>query len=81
MNTVAEYLDRVRQLIQGVPSAQAERYEEHLLSATRGNLRTRLRFSDNAPLEISEAYILAGGELHWLSYRYHYFSTEMQSHG
>jgi hypothetical protein len=64
MNTVEEYFDRVRQRIQDVPGAQAERYEEYLLSATRGNLRIRLRFSDDALLEISEAFILAGGELH-----------------
>ena len=51
---------------------QTERYEEHLLSAARGNLRIRLRFSDNALLEISEAFILVGGELRRLSYRYHY---------
>jgi hypothetical protein len=72
MNTVEEYFDQVRKLIQGTINARIERYEEHILSATRGNLRIRLRFSDNALLEISEAFILAGGELHWLSYRYHY---------
>lgn len=72
MNTVEEYVDRVRQLIQGLPETQAEQYEEHLLSATRGNLRIRLRFSDNALLEMSEAFVLVEGELHWLSYRYHY---------
>jgi Family of unknown function (DUF6516) len=72
MNTVEEYFDRVRQLFQNISDAQTERYEEHLLSATRGNLRIRLRFSDKALLEISEAIVLVGGELHWLSYRYHY---------
>lgn len=72
MNTVEEYFDQARRLIQGVLNARIERYEEHLLSTTRGNLRVRLRFFDNALLEISEAFILASGELHWLSYRYHY---------
>jgi len=72
MNTVEEYFDRVRQLVQSVPGVQAERYEEHILSATRGNLRIRLRFSDKALLEISEAFVLVGRELRWLSYRYHY---------
>jgi len=47
MNTVEEYFDRVCQLVQNLPDAQTERYEEHILSATRGNLRIRLRFSDN----------------------------------
>jgi len=72
MTTVEEYFDRVRQLFENIADAQAERYEEHLLSAMRGNLRIRLRFSDNALLEISEAIVLVSGELHWLSYRYHY---------
>ena len=61
MNTVEEYFDRVRQLFENIADAQAERYEEHLLSAMRGNLRIRLRFSDNALLEISEAFVLVGG--------------------
>jgi len=72
MNTVEEYFDRVRQLFQNISDAQAERYEEHILSATRGNLRIRLRFSDKALLEISEAIVLVDRELRWLSYRYHY---------
>ena len=53
MNTVEEYFDHVRRLVQNLPDAQAERYEEHILTITRGNLRIRLRFSDNALLEIS----------------------------
>lgn len=72
MNTVEEYFDHVRQLVQNVSDAQAERYEEHLLSATRGNLRIWLRFFDNALLEISEAIVFVGEEPGWLSYRYHY---------
>jgi hypothetical protein len=72
MNTVEEYFDQVRQLVQNLQDTQTERYEEHLLSATRGNLRIRPRFSDNALLEISEAFILVSGELRRLSYRYHY---------
>ena len=61
MNTVEEYFDHVCRLAQSLPDAQAERYEEHSLTATRGNLRVRLRFSDNALLEISEAFVLVGG--------------------
>ena len=44
------------------------------MSATRGNLRIRLRFGDQSLLEISEAIVLVGEEPHWLSYRYHYQS-------
>jgi len=72
MKSIGEYFTRVRQLIQGVPEASAERYEEQILSATRGNLRIRLRFTNQALLEISEAIILVAEEPLWLSYRYHY---------
>lgn len=74
MRTIDEYFTRVRELVQGVADAQAERYEEQLLSATRGNLRIRLHFTDQSLLEISEAIALIGEEPHWLSYRYHYQS-------
>lgn len=72
MSTVEEYFAAVRQLLQLVSDAQAERYDEQILTVTRGNLRIRLRFSDQSLLEISEAIALIAGELHWLSYRYHY---------
>ena len=52
MNTVEEYFDHVRRLVQNLPEAQAERHEEHILTATRGNLRIRLRFADNALLKL-----------------------------
>jgi hypothetical protein len=72
MTTVEAYFAQIRQLIQRVPAAIAERYEEQLLTATRGNLRIRLRFADEALLEISEAIVFSAGHLQWLSYRYHY---------
>ncbi len=75
MTTVDEYFVRVRVLVLGVADAQVERYEEQILSATRGNLRIRLRFGDQSLLEISEAIVLVGGEPHWLAYRYHYQSS------
>jgi Family of unknown function (DUF6516) len=72
MRTVEEYFTRVYQLIQSLPEVYAERYEEQILSVSRGNLRIRLRFSDRALLEISKAVVLTAGDLQWLSYRYHY---------
>jgi len=74
MRTVEEYFAAVRQLLEVVSDAQAERYDEQILTATRGNLRIRLRFADQSLLEISEAIALLGEEPHWLSYRYHYQS-------
>jgi hypothetical protein len=72
MRTIEEYFTHVYQLVQGLPHVQAERYEEHILSVTRGNLRIRLRFPDQALLEMSEAVVLMAEELRWLGYRYHY---------
>ena len=74
MRTVEEYFTAVRQLLESVSEAHAERYDEQILTATRGNLRIRLRFSDQSLLEISEAIALIGEAPHWLSYRYHYHS-------
>ena len=62
MKTIEEYFTYVRQLIQGVSQAHTERYEEQILSVNRGNLRIRLRFSDQALLEISEAIVFVAGE-------------------
>jgi hypothetical protein len=72
MSAIEDYLTHVYQLIQNLAEVDAERYEEQILSVSRGNLRIRLRFSDGALLEISEAIVLVAGDLHWLSYRYHY---------
>lgn len=72
MRTIEEYFTHVYHLVQGLPHVQAERYEEQILIVTRGNLRIRLRFSDQALLEMSEAVVLVAEELRWLSYRYHY---------
>lgn len=70
--TLEEYFANVLQLIQTLTGVDVERYEEQLLSATRGNLRLRLRFADQALLEISEAVLCTARTLQWLSYRYHY---------
>jgi hypothetical protein len=70
--TLAEYFAEIFQLIQALAGVQIERYEEQVLSATRGNLRLRLRFADQALLDISEAIVCTTETLQWLSYRYHY---------
>jgi Family of unknown function (DUF6516) len=72
MRTIDEYLASIRQLFHVIAEAHADRYEEQVLSDTRGNLRIRLRFSDESLLEISEAILIVGEEPLWLSYRYHY---------
>ena len=70
--TLAEYFADISGRIQALAGVSVERYEEQLLSATRGNLRLRLRFADQALLEISEAVLCTADTLQWLSYRYHY---------
>ena len=67
MRTIEEYFTHVYQLIQNLAEVDAERYEEQILSVSRGNLRIRLRFSDGGLLEISEAVVLISGDLQWLS--------------
>jgi len=70
--SVPDYFERVQALVSSFSSVEIERYEERILSRERGNLRIRLRFSDNSLLEISEAIYVTGGSMVWLSYRYHY---------
>ena len=70
--TLEEYFANISRLVQGLTGVDIERYEEQLLSATRGNLRLRLRFPDQALLEMSEAVLCTAGTPQWLSYRYHY---------
>lgn len=62
MKTIEDYFTYVRQLMQRVPDTSAERYEEQRLSVHRGNLRIRLRFSNHALLEISEAIVIVAEE-------------------
>lgn len=75
--TIEDYFLHVRQLIQGMSDVHIERYEEQLLTETRGNLRIRLRFSEYTLLEVSEAIVCIASELHWLSYRYHYHDVSI----
>ncbi len=72
MKSVEDYFNGVRQLIDHAPEAAIERYEEQILSESRGVLRIRLRFPDKALLEISEAIVIVAGEPQWIAYRYHY---------
>ena len=72
MSNIVDYFEKVQILIKGLSRVEIERYEEHVLSEDRGNLRIRLRFFDNSLLEISEAIYIMEATFTWLSYRYHY---------
>ena len=72
MRALEAYFATVHQLVQDFQNITVEKYDEQLLTETRGNLRIRIRFADSALLEISEALILKEEKLERLSYRYHY---------
>lgn len=72
MSPLSTYLQQVREAIETFPGARIERYRAELLTASRANLRIRVRLADNSVLEISEALTLEEGALTWLSYRYHW---------
>lgn len=72
MSPLSTYLQQVREAIETFPGARVERYRAELLTASRANLRIRLRLPDDSFLEISEALVVQEGTLSWLSYRYHW---------
>ena len=72
MTDIFDYFRELQNLIQNLPDVEIEKYEEQILTGERGNLRCRLRFSDNSLLEVSEAIQIIKKNPRWLSYRYHY---------
>jgi hypothetical protein len=72
VSRLQDYLRQVREVIGTFPGAQVERYRAELLTASRANLRIRLRLPDDSFLEISKALVVEEGALTWLSYRYHW---------
>lgn len=72
MSLLHEHLAQVRQAVSAFSGILVEEYWEQLLTATRANLRIRLRFADHSLLEISEALAVEGGSVTWLCYRYHW---------
>ncbi len=72
MSLLQTYLRLVRESIAAFAGVQAERHREEVLTASRANLRIRLRLPDNSFLEISEALVVEKGALTWISYRYHW---------
>lgn len=76
MKNILTYFEEVQNLIQRLAGVEVERYEEHVLTKVRGNLRIRLRFHDNSLLEISATIYDKEETFIWLSYRYHYQSSD-----
>jgi hypothetical protein len=67
-----DYLRQVREAIAASAGVRVERHREELFTATRANVRIRLRLPDGSFLEISEALVVEEGVLSWISYRYHW---------
>jgi hypothetical protein len=69
---LAAYLAQVEAAITQSPDGYVERYEEEILTSDRVNLRLRIRFTSGYLLEVSEAVVVAAGDvLQTLGYRYH----------
>jgi hypothetical protein len=75
VTNIGDYLIELQQIIGNLSGVEVEKYEEQVLTEKRGNLRIRLRFSDNSLLELSEAIQIVGNAFQWISYRYHYQSS------
>ena len=72
MTNIYDYFIELQQIISNLSGVEVEKYEEQVLTEKRGNLRIRLRFSDNSLLELSEAIQITGNTFQQISYRYHY---------
>lgn len=75
MTNICDYFIELQQIISNLSGIEVEKYEEQVLAEKRGNLRIRLRFTDNSLLEISEAIQITGNTFQRISYRYHYQSS------
>jgi hypothetical protein len=69
---LSAYLDRIERALRAFHGVYAERYEEEILTPTRGNLRIRLRFDGGQLLELNEAVVVEQDRLCHLHYRYHF---------
>lgn len=70
-SVLTDYLDAVEQAVSLLENVYVENYVEEILTATRANLRIRLRFSKGCLLELNEAVIVDANNLVSLDYRYH----------
>ena len=75
MTAIENYFQRIRRAVEHIANAEAEFYVEQIFSATRANLRFKLRWPEGTLLEVSEAIEVREGLVIWLSYRYHFQST------
>jgi hypothetical protein len=70
-SALADYLDRIEQVLKTLDNAYIERYVEEILTPQRVTLRLRIRFMRGQLLETNEAMVVEADSLIWLDYRYH----------
>jgi hypothetical protein len=68
---LADYLASVEVALLSLEKVYIERYVEEILTATRVNLRIRIRWDSGYLLEINEAVIITDNSFLILDYRYH----------
>lgn len=69
---LTEYLGKVNTAVRNLADCYVERYEVEHLTASRVNLRIRIRFAEGYLLELNEAVFAEGKEIRHLGYRYHF---------
>lgn len=69
---LSQYLGDIENTLRRLKGAYVECYEEEILSASRVNLRIRVRFLSGHLLELNEAAIVKTGRIRHLGYRYHF---------
>ncbi len=75
MTNISGYFLKLQQIIGNLSGVEIEKYEEQVLTESRGNLRVRLRFSDDSLLDLCEAVQIIDNTPQRISYRYHYQSS------
>lgn len=68
---LADYLNAVEQSVSCLINVYVEHYVEEILTATRANLRIRIRFTKGYLLELNETVTVDADKLVALDYRYH----------
>ena len=72
LDSLQQYLETVEEAVKKLKDVYVERYEEEILTASRANLRIRVRFASGHLLELNESIVEEKGALSHLAYRYHF---------
>jgi predicted ester cyclase len=67
--TLSAYFDDVEQQLLTLPNLYFEQFNVTILTAERANLKLRIRFKGKYLLAISEAIVIADGQITQIDYR------------